>query len=60
VRSAVEKHAYEKVPVAERGVGKFVRAASPGSWREPPSDEEQQALLDVLGETCHSYGYRTG
>ncbi|HEV2062730.1 MAG TPA: sulfotransferase [Solirubrobacteraceae bacterium] len=60
LRAAAEKHAYTNVPVADRGAGKFVRAAAPGSWRERMSEEEQQALLEVLGDTCRSYGYRTG
>lgn len=60
IAAVVEKHAYEKVPATQRGAGKFVRAASPGSWRERLSDEEQAALLDVLGDTCRALGYRTG
>ncbi|MDQ3740843.1 MAG: sulfotransferase [Actinomycetota bacterium] len=60
VVQVVEKHAYEKVPATERGEGKFVRRASPGSWCERLSDEEQRALLDVLGDTCRRLGYFTG
>ena len=48
------------VPVADRGAGKFVRSASPGSWRERLTDEEQQALTEVVGDTCAAYGYLTG
>jgi len=60
LRAAVEKHAYAKVPAGDRGRGKFVRAAAPGSWRERLSDAEQEALLEVVGDTCRSYGYLTG
>jgi hypothetical protein len=60
LRATVEKHAYTNVPVGQRGAGKFVRAASPGSWRERLTDEEQQALLEIVGDTCRAYGYRTG
>ena len=60
LHAAVERHAYANVPVGDRGSGKFVRAASPGSWRERLSEDEQRALLDVLGETCRAYGYLTG
>lgn len=60
LRTAAEKHAYANVPVSDRGAGKFVRAASPGSWRDRLSEEEQQALLEVLSDTCRAYGYRTG
>jgi hypothetical protein len=60
VREAVAKHEYGKVPAAERGAGKFVRVAEPGSWRERLSEEEQEALLEVLGDLVGAYGYRTG
>jgi hypothetical protein len=60
LRAAVEKHAYANVPVGERGAGKFVRAACPGSWRERLSEEEQQALLEIVAPTCRRYGYLTG
>ena len=54
------EHAYAKVPAAERGAGKFVRAASPGSWCERLNEEEQAALLEIVGDTVRGYGYRTG
>ena len=60
LRAVAEKHQYANVPVTDRGAGKFVRAASPGSWRERLSEEEQQALLEIVGDTCRAYGYRTG
>jgi hypothetical protein len=60
LRAAAGKHAYAKVPVAQRGAGKFVRAAAPGSWRERMTQEEQEALEEVVGATCRSYGYLTG
>ncbi len=60
IEHVVEKHAYEKVPAGERGAGKFVRSASPGSWCERLDEEEQAALLGVLGETIEALGYRTG
>ncbi|HEV2814013.1 MAG TPA: sulfotransferase [Solirubrobacteraceae bacterium] len=60
VEEVAAKHAYEKVPAHERGAGKFVRSASPGSWCERLSGEEQEALLDVLGDSVRRFGYRTG
>jgi hypothetical protein len=60
LRTVAEKHAYANVPVGDRGSGKFVRCAAPGSWRERLSEEEQEALLAVVGDTCRAYGYLTG
>lgn len=60
VREVVETHAYERVPAHARGAGKFVRCASPGSWRERLSELEQEALLEIVGDTCRRYGYLTG
>ncbi|HEX8082737.1 MAG TPA: sulfotransferase [Solirubrobacteraceae bacterium] len=60
VEEVVAKHEYAKVPAAERGPGRFVRAASPGGWCERLSAEEQEALIEILGPTCEKLGYRTG
>ncbi len=60
IEEVAAKHSYTNVPATERGAGKFVRAASPGSWCERLSEEEQEALLEVLGPTCERLGYRTG
>ena len=60
IEEVAAKHAYTNVPVTERGAGKFVRSASPGSWCERLSEEEQEALLEVLGDTVRELGYRTG
>lgn len=60
IEQVAAKHAYARVPADERGAGKFVRRASPGGWAERLSDEEQTALLDVLGDAVRALGYRTG
>ena len=60
IEEAAAKHAYENVPATERGAGKFVRAASPGGWRDRLSDEEQRVLTEVLGDAVDALGYRTG
>ena len=57
IRAAVARHAYENVPRSQRGTGRHVRKAAPGSWRENLSAEEQAALLDVLGEKVRELGY---
>ena len=60
IEEVAGKHAYANVPVTERGAGKFVRSASPGSWAERLSDEEQAVLGEVVGDLCEQLGYLTG
>jgi hypothetical protein len=60
IEEVAAKHDYANVPARERGAGKFVRSASPGSWTERLSDQEQDALLEVVGDYCEALGYRTG
>ena len=50
-------HAFESLPETSRGPLKETRLASPGSWREHMSDEERQAMHDVLGELLVEVGY---
>jgi hypothetical protein len=46
---AVEKHAWENVPEAEKGRGKFYRKGMPGSWREDLTSEQAQIVEKVTG-----------
>ena len=57
VGAAVQRHAYSALGEAERGRGRFVRAASPGGWRENLTAEEQAALHEVLGAKLRELGY---
>jgi Sulfotransferase family len=53
----IERHAFERVPAASRGATGFVRAASPGLWRENLSGEEQDLVEDLLGPKLRELGY---
>jgi hypothetical protein len=53
----VDKLAFEAIPAADTGAGKFSRAASPGLWRENLSEEEQAICHDIMGPTLTSLGY---
>jgi hypothetical protein len=50
-------HAFERLPETSRGPLKETRLASPGSWQEHLSDEEQQAMHEVLGGVLAEVGY---
>ena len=41
---AVEKHAWENIPEAMKGEGKFFRKASPGGWREDMTPEQAKMV----------------
>lgn len=43
--------------VADRGPGKFVRAASPGLWRKNMTSDEQAILHDLMGSRLRALGY---
>jgi hypothetical protein len=52
------RHSFERLPDDSRGPLREARAASPGSWRDSLSAEEQAALHETLGETLSRVGYR--
>ena len=45
------------MPAAHRGSGRFVRAASPGLWRQNLRPAEQEALEAIMGGTLRLVGY---
>ena len=53
----VEAESFEAAPAEARGSGQFMRSASPGSWRESLSEEEQGMMERVMGSTLRRYGY---
>ena len=52
-----EVYDYESVPGAEKGAGKEIREARPGSWRRHTTREEQQAMLEIMGPKLAELGY---
>lgn len=58
--SIAEAHSYERLSEEEKGSGKVVRAASPGGWRRNLSAEEQEAMLEIMGDKLVELRYIPG
>jgi sulfotransferase family protein len=58
IRDSLATLAYERIPAEQRGPGQFVRAASPGLWKQNLSSEEQRLLDSVMGPKLRELGYR--
>ena len=52
-----EAHAFEAVPVADRGEGKEIRSATPGGWRTNLTAAEQDVMHELMGPTLVELGY---
>jgi hypothetical protein len=46
---SVEKNSWEKIPVEQKGDGKFHRKAKPGAWREDLTPEQAEIVEGVAG-----------
>ena len=57
LRERVARHSFDSVPAADRGSGKFHRAATPGLWRESWTEEEKRVCEAILDPTLREYGY---
>jgi len=57
IQNIVTKYDFSKIPAREKGSGKFYRSASPGLWREHFSDEEQNMMNEIMGNTLKKVGY---
>ena len=57
-QAAIRRHDFHALPAESRGRGKQHRAASPGSWRQNLSPDEQQVMDDAMGEKLRDLGYR--
>lgn len=57
ISAVTDRHAFERLPAADRGPDKFFRAATPGLWRENLSADEQQAVMRILGPKLSELGY---
>jgi hypothetical protein len=55
VPAIVEQHAFDQAKV--RGPREFVRAASPGGWRENLAPAEQDAIAAIMQPTLDRFGY---
>jgi hypothetical protein len=59
LEAIAERHRFSRVSPRERGSGRAVRAASPGSWRTTMSGSEQRAMHEIMGSTLARLGYPT-
>lgn len=59
LQEVVASNRFEQLPPAARGPRSESRVATPGSWRENLSAEEQAAMHEVLGETLAEFGYES-
>ena len=48
---AIEKNSWEKIPVEQKGDGKFHRKAKPGGWREDLTPEQAEIVEGVAGSS---------
>ena len=55
LRSAVEKHSWERIPDAQKGSGKFYRKAQAGGWREDLSSEQVRIVENVTGSVLSRF-----
>lgn len=57
IDEVVERLDRDRVPAEHRGAGRFVRAATPGLWREHTDPDEQDLLEQIMGPTLRRLGY---
>jgi hypothetical protein len=57
LRSAVERHDYERIPAERKGPGRFVRTARVGGWAEELQPEEIATINHQLGDFLQARGY---
>jgi len=53
----VARHSFASIPAADKGPGKFHRAARPGLWQETWTDEEKLACEAIVDPALREYGY---
>jgi hypothetical protein len=51
----VEKHSWESIPAEQKGPGKFLRKASPGSWREDLTPEQVEIVERVTAPLLREF-----
>ena len=57
VAAMVEAEAHRNIPETEKGSGREIRFAKPGSWRDHMTAEEVDAMEAVFGERLTANGY---
>jgi len=57
VEHVVQGTDFAEIPEDAKGSGRFLRAATPGLWREELSTEDQELAESVMGPALESLGY---
>ncbi len=57
VAQVVDDTRFSNYPDSAKGTGKFLRAASPGLWRERFSPDERTRLEEIMRPTLKKFGY---
>jgi hypothetical protein len=57
VEKIAEDTRFANYPDSAKGAGKFLRAASPGLWRERFSPDERNRLEELMRPTLEKFGY---
>lgn len=52
---AVERHAWEKIPDANKGAGKFHRKGVAGGWREDLTPEQARIVEEITAPLLHEF-----
>lgn len=53
----IERSSFDRLPIEDRGPGRFTRTASVGSWQENLTAEEQRSIERILGRKLSELGY---
>ncbi len=57
LESIATANSYESVPFRDKGQGREIRRAQPGSWRQSMTTEEIAAMHEILGPKLAELGY---
>ena len=57
LRAAISENAFEAIPSDKKGPGTQWRAATPGLWREHMTEDERQAMEEIMGPKLVELGY---
>jgi len=57
IEKIVEKYSFSNIPDDQKGSGKVTRFATPGKWKENLTQEEQDAVQDIMEKTLEKLGY---
>ncbi|MDA8105306.1 MAG: sulfotransferase domain-containing protein [Nitrospiraceae bacterium] len=57
LQGLIDSSSFERIPDDEKGEGKVIRKAKPGSWKETFTEEEKKIMNCIMGKTLKEFGY---